>query len=413
MNTDTLRSAALNGLMAGIDAADPTIAVHRALIAHPVKPDAGGRVQIIALGKAAIAMAEEAMHLLGRTAPVSALIVTNDGNARAVAGAEVLIGAHPVPNVASAQAGARILEELGRLGPNDRAVVLISGGGSALAVVPANGISLADKVELNALLLGSGLDIVEMNALRRPASRMKGGGMLRAAPATPVLTLILSDVIGDRLEAIASGPTVPPTPDELDPRTIANRAGIWNKLPASVRACYGRTPRRNTLAPVKNVLVGSNSASVKAAVEALPQLAPRLLGAPVTGDVAAAAAALVSEASSSFVGGGETTVVLKGDGKGGRNQELALRFALLADQQRMKPGWVFLSGGTDGRDGPTDAAGAIVDAGTIARARTAGCDVEALLDNNDAYAVLDAAGDLLRIPATGTNVADIQIFLCN
>ena len=114
LNTDTLRSAALNGLMAGIDAADPTIAVHRALIAHPVKPDAGGRVQIIALGKAAIAMAEEAMHLLDRTAPVSALIVTNEDNARAVAGAEVLIGAHPVPNVASAQAGARILEELGR-----------------------------------------------------------------------------------------------------------------------------------------------------------------------------------------------------------------------------------------------------------------------------------------------------------
>jgi len=409
--TDDLRAAALNGLMAAIDAADPTLAVHRALADRKVEPGPGGRVQIIALGKAAIAMAEEAMHMLGRTAPVSALIVTNEENARAVDGAEVLVGAHPVPNVASARAGTRILAELSHLGPNDRAVVLISGGGSALAVAPGPGISLADKVELNALLLASGLDIVEMNALRRPASRLKGGGMLRAAFPAPVLSLILSDVIGDRLDAIASGPTVPPQPDGPDPRTVANRGGIWSKLPASVRACYGRATNGDALSPVENVLVGSNGGSVKAAAKALSRYRPRLLDAPVLGDVSEAAAALIREAGRSFVGGGETTVILKGDGKGGRNQELALRFALLAEHKALKPGWAFLSGGTDGRDGPTDAAGGIVDAGTIARARAAGCDVEALLDNNDAYTVLDAAGDLVRIPATGTNVADIQIFL--
>ena len=291
----------------------------------------------------------------------------------------------------------------------DRVLALISGGGSALAVAPTPGVTLQDKAALNEVLLASGLDIVAMNLIRQQVSRLKGGGLAAAAQPAPVTALILSDVIGDDLSAVASGPTTPPVGTAAEARQRAQSAGIWDALPPSVQAALSSNAKAPG-ASATNILVGSNSQSVAAAAKALGDL--RILPEPLTGDVTAAAPALLNAArNGSFVTGGETTVRLTGSGMGGRNQDLALRFALGAEAQELRGDWVFLSGGTDGRDGPTDAAGAIVTPQTLAMIRAKGLDPAAHLENNDAYPALDAANALIKRPPSGTNVADIQIFL--
>ena len=295
------------------------------------------------------------------------------------------------------------------LSANDRVLALISGGGSALAVAPVPGVTLADKAALNKALLASGLDIVAMNLIRQQVSALKGGGLAAAAAPAQVTTLILSDVIGDDLSAVASGPTTPPVGTAAQAQETARAAGIWDQLPAAIQTAI-TTAKEAPPPSATNILVGSNTQSVTAAAQALG--APRVLAEPLVGDVTEAAPALIEAArSGTFVTGGETTVRLTGTGTGGRNQDLALRFALLAEAADLPGDWVFLSGGTDGRDGPTDAAGAVVTPQTLGRIRAAGLDPAAYLANNDAYPALDAAGALIKRPPSGTNVADIQVFL--
>ncbi|KIT17831.1 glycerate kinase type-2 family protein [Jannaschia aquimarina] len=389
-----MRRDLIDIFMAGVRRADPDRAVREAVI--DAAPDA-----ILALGKAAVPMTSAA---LTRFPDIPALVVTNPENRTDLPGARVMYGAHPVPDESSARAGAALLEAAEALTEGHRALVLISGGGSALAVAPVEGVSLEDKAEVSRLLLGAGLEIDAMNAVRQALSRIKGGGLARAAAPAFVEALLLSDVIGDDPAIIASGPTVPPVGGA---REVLERAGLWDRVPASVRAALRRPPVAQV--PVSTWrLVGSNALSVAAMAEAAPGAMADPI--PLTGDVAEAArrvAAAARRGPGTTLWGGETTVVLRGDGLGGRNQELALRVALaLEDLDRP---WAFLSGGTDGRDGPTDAAGAVVDDGTVARIRAAGLDPAAALARNDSYPVLDAAGALLRIGGTGTNVADLQI----
>ena len=405
-----LAVAAHNAFEAAIAAADPAEAVLARLRAEHLVPGTGGRLQILGLGKAAPAMTEAAIGMVPDGTSWSAVAVTVEGAASGREAAEILIGAHPVPDASSAEAGARLLAEAEALGPSDRLLVLISGGGSALAVAPVDGVTLAEKAALNDLLLASGLDIVAMNTIRQRVSRLKGGGLAHAAAPAPVTTLILSDVIGDDVSAIASGPTAARVGKRGDAERLARAAGIWDRLPASVRTAI-ETETDTAGFEAENLVVGSNGQSVAAAAEALGGQKPRVLPEPLIGDVQDAAEALLREAEAgSFVTGGETTVIVRGSGKGGRNQELALRFALVAEE-RLQGDWVFLSGGTDGRDGPTDAAGAIVDPRTLEKIRSAGIDPRAALAANDAYPALDAADALIKIPATGTNVADVQVFL--
>lgn len=404
MDTAALRAEAARIFKAGVDAADPAGAVRRALMAEPVV----GRVTVIALGKAAGAMMEEAvLHVdAGR-----ALVVTNSENYRDVAGADVIVGEHPVPSDGSVAAGTAVLDAVAGLGPDDQVLALISGGGSALAIAPVEGVSAGDKQAANGVLLASGMDINQMNLVRQCLSRLKGGGMLAATQAS-VRALILSDVIGDDLRVVASGPTVGRVGSHADARAVLKQAGAWDAMPASVRAHLETDADVPAVRAAQNQIVGSNRVSLDAMVAACDGAV--IVDDALEGDVAEAAekvlaAMRAATGDCTLVFGGETTVKLQGDGVGGRNQELALRVAQGA--QDMAGNWVFLSGGTDGRDGPTDAAGGLVDAGTVARMKAAGLSVADVLANNDSYHGLQAAGDLLMIGGTGTNVADVQVFL--
>lgn len=375
----------------------------------------GGRNLILAVGKAAVPMMRMALELI--PGPKQALAITNAENHCDIAGARVLIGDHPVPGPNSDAAGRAVLQFLADTRPADRVVALISGGGSALMVAPADGITLADKACVNQLLLGSGLEINDMNLVRQHLSRLKGGGLLRHAIPACVQAYILSDVIGDDLRAIASGPTVTPIATQERARATLEHAGIWDQTPKAVQALLSRNTTQPAAQPASNSLIGSNRHSLQAVLAAAGNWQAQIVSDHLTGDVTDAADSIVNAAEQAptdrpvaLIFGGETTVRLTGDGLGGRNQELALRVAQLG-HARLAGDWVFLSGGTDGRDGPTTAAGGLVDARTWQHIQNAGLDPAMLLARNDSHTALNSADALLVTGGTGTNVADVQLFL--
>lgn len=382
---------------AGVAAADPYDAVAKALSGQ-AKPD-----RIVAIGKAAVQMARAALEAFPG---VPTRVVTNYENATELDGAVVMPAGHPVPDENGAAAAKAVLADLGAArGP---VLALISGGGSALMPAPVAGVSLAEKAALNSVLLGAGLDIVQMNLVRQQVSRVKGGGLLAAAAPHPVTALILSDVVGDDLSAIASGPTAPPLGTAAQAIDVLKEAGVWDDVPHSIQSHLMQHPGQPALPDHTNHLVGSNAQSVTAMHALVPDA--KVLP-PVEGDVADAARTICDAAEvGATLWGGETTVQLKGTGRGGRNQELALRIALEASARGWTE-WACLQGGSDGRDGPTDAAGGLVDQGTLDRIAAAGGDLDALLANNDSYAALTLAGDLLMTDATGTNVADLGVLI--
>jgi len=408
-----LRHRAKALFAAALAAADPTEGVRRALQDRPARPGPGGQVVVLAMGKAAGAMAEVALPMVPEATVV--LVVTNPENARPVEGATVLAAAHPVPDAAGLAAAARVEEAATRAGAQDLVLVLVSGGASALLPAPVAGLELADKIAVNRLLLGSGLDIRQMNLVRQQLSRLKGGGLARLAAPARIRTLVLSDVIGDDLNVVASGPTLPPLGTRADARALLEKAGLWDRLPVAVRAHLSRPEAApQAVATPDATIVGSNAISV-AAMASEAGAGAKVVATDLTGDVAEACARIIAAAqantSPTLLFGGEPTVILRGNGTGGRNQELALRVALAAEVAGLPPNWVFLSAGTDGRDGPTEAAGAIVDAATPSRIRAAGADPLALLAANDSHRALALSGDLLVSGPTGTNVADVMAFL--
>jgi hydroxypyruvate reductase len=392
------RIDALRIFQAGVRAADPEAAVTAALgqVSRPAL--------IVAVGKAARLMAQAA---LGRFSGVPTVVVTNYENDGALEGATVFASGHPVPDAAGARAAQAVIAALhAAKGP---VLALISGGGSALLPAPAPGLTLEDKADVNRLLLGAGLDIRAMNLVRQQLSDLKGGGFLRHAAPHPVTALILSDVIGDDLSAIASGPTVGPIGTPSDAIAMLQQAGLWERLPAAVVRHLQAAQPPAELPEATNILIGSNTHSVEAMRVAAGT--GRVIPTPVEGDVADAARFICDNCGPGItLWGGETTVVLKGKGRGGRNQELALRIALEAEKRGWTD-WTCLQGGSDGRDGPTDAAGGIVDGNTLFRIKVLGGDIDALLEQNDSYAALEMAGDLLITGATGTNVADLGVMI--
>lgn len=403
-----MRDKVMALLRAGVAAADPGPAT-RARMAQVLEdpPAAGGRWIVIALGKAARALATAALAALPDD--TEALVITNHGNEAPMPRARVLAAGHPDPDAAGEAAAREVEARLSAARPQDRVLALISGGGSAMLPAPVEGLTLQDKQQVNRLLLGSGADIGQVNLIRQALSRLKGGGWLRLSQA-PVTALILSDVPGDDLRVIASGPTVAPIGSVVEAAAMARHLGIWDRLPAGARQALGQERAAGEPPRARNILVGSNRHSLDAMIAA----GARDGGLPLQGDVEDCARALVAavrgaEAGTALVFGGETTVRLTGDGMGGRNQELALRFARAAADL---PGpWVFASMGSDGRDGPGEAAGGIVDPGTLARLAEAGLDVRDVLARNDSTPALQAAGDLIVTGATGTNVADLAVFL--
>lgn len=402
--TDTIiemRAEALRLFQIAIEAADPAKAL-KAQVTVPFRAPENGRLILVAVGKAACPMMEQALAL--SDGPSTALVITNYENARTIEGATVMAAGHPVPDengLAGAKAVAGLLAEATE---NDRIVALISGGGSALLPLPVEGVSLADKAKTSEVLLGAGFDITQMNLVRQQLSQLKGGGMARLAAPAKIEAYILSDVVGDDLRVIASGPTVAAIGTKTEARALLKP--VWDRLPPSVQS-HLETDDDNTAATnAKNHLICSNRKSLEAMRAAHPNAV--IIDDRLEGNVADVAPRLTqiakdTEGPATLLFGGETTVTLTGTGKGGRNQDLALRMALAG----IEGDWVFLSGGTDGRDGPTDAAGGIVDGSSAARMTTP----RALLDNNDAYAALQSSHDLVITGGTGTNVADVQILL--
>ena len=410
------KNALQSAFQAAIDQADPEAAVARHMTALP--HNTNGRVIVIAAGKAAPAMLRGAMTHLGQD--IEALCVTHKENQDRIENIPFFNSGHPIPDDVGLDATQKIAEVLADTTADDHFIALISGGASALLPAPAQGISLADKQALNAALLASGLDIVEMNMIRQQVSTLKGGGLLRQAAPAPVSAYILSDVVGNDLRAIASGPTVAPLGTKTSARKRLQQVGAWDTLPTSIQTHLQGPDVSDDLPNASNTLVGSNRQSVEAAAAHLRSDFNVIeIDEPLVGDVGTAAKTFIAaldnhlpvRAPTAIVWGGETTVQLRGDGLGGRNQELALLVAQHLNARNPSQTVHFLSGGTDGRDGPTDAAGAIVDAGTWPRITDAGLDPAALLANNDSYAALQASDDLLITGATGTNVADIQILM--
>jgi glycerate 2-kinase len=417
-------------LSAALEAADPGSAVRGSLrlegdevlvSGERLRPE---RVFLVAAGKAAGAMARATQDIL-RERLTGGLVVTKEGHSPGPEALQTLFASHPEPDERGVVAARRVAELAESLGGGDLLLALISGGASALLADPAPGIDLDDLKVLTSALLRSGASIDEINAVRKHVSVLKGGGLARLAAPARVVALLLSDVVGDDPSSIASGPAAP------DPTTLDDARKVLETYridpPRSVAEHLRRAPETPkpgdpVLSKVTNLVIGGGLFTARAAAEKAHGLGytPLLLSTYITGESRAAAllhAAVVREALASgnpappplaLVSGGETTVTVSGEGTGGPNQEFALALACALDGVE---GWAAFSVDTDGADGPTDAAGGIVDGKTAQRARSAGLDPEEALARNDAYPALEAADALLITGPTGTNVNDLRVIL--
>lgn len=402
-------------LQTGIAAADPAQAVRRALHEAPLLGQKTGRLIIIAFGKAAVPMMQEALRHVPDGQTVQAIAITNDENMCDINGCTVLATGHPLPDARGLAAGQHVIGVLSSTTKDDQVLCLISGGGSALLPAPRGDLGLSDKIAVNAALLAGGMDITQMNAVRQQLSTLKGGGLCEISQPAAVRSLIISDVVGDDIRVIASGPTAPALTAPESNVSVLKSKGIWSQIPLAAQHLLTH-PKSMVETPARNQIIGSNLQSLQAIAGAAPEWSPHIAAAPLTGDVQDAAQTITNLARMTpkqgkqlFIWGGETTVQIKGTGLGGRNQELAVRVAALMGDT--PDNWVFLSGGTDGRDGPTDAAGGVVSAGALDQAQAKGVDIDAALLNNDSNLILAAADGLLVTGGTGTNVADIQLLL--
>jgi hydroxypyruvate reductase len=417
-------------LRAIFDAAVAAAHPDRILAAH-LPPPPKGRIICLAAGKAAGALAHAAERYYlneGRIDPsqLSGLATTRHGHGMPTMRIEIVEAGHPVPDEAGMKAAARTLELAETAGADDLVLVLLSGGGSANWIAPAEGISFAQKQAINKSLLRSGAPIGEMNTVRKHLSRIKGGRLARAASPAQVLTLAISDVPHDDPATIASGPTVPDTTTLADARGIVARYGI--KADAAVSDALN-DPRNESCKPgdaafarAQFRIIARPQESLDAAIAVARQAGYDVLdlGADLEGearDVAAAHASIALKARAegrklAILSGGELTVTVRGNGRGGPNQEYVLALAaLFADTT----GICVLAGDTDGADGgagaATDPAGALIDQRTFAKMGELKLDPRAYLDNNDATAFFTATGDLLNTGPTLTNVNDIRIIL--
>jgi hydroxypyruvate reductase len=392
---------------------------------------AGHRVLVVGGGKAAAGMAAALEKILdGRLE--SGLVAVKDGHLAPTEQVEIVEAGHPVPDVRSADAAERVLEIARSAREGDLLIVLLTGGASALLAVPAEGLTLEDKRVVTDGLLRGGATVGELNTVRKHLSRIKGGRLAGAAAPARVVALVLSDVVGDRIDVIASGPTAADPSTFQDALDVLEKYDPENLFPTGVRAhlragaagVYPETlkPGDPHLGEVLNLIVGRNRDALDAMRVASDRLGYHtfIISSEFEGEareVSAARGRLAREvldhgrpvkAPACLLAGGETTVRVRGKGKGGRNTESALAFALAIDGLQ---GVVGLFAGTDGTDGPTDAAGALVDGATIARARKMGVDGQAFLDENDSYNFFSKVGGLFVTGPTMTNVMDLQIVL--
>jgi hydroxypyruvate reductase len=445
-----LREDAREIFLAGVRRVDPKALLGKALELEGDKlkvSHAAGRfeydlslyehVVVVGMGKASAVLAEGLQAILGSRIRFGFVVTKSLGDSTCDR-IELAEAGHPVPDERSVEAGKKVLEIAERVraleskGEHCLVLVLVSGGGSALLAAPAEGISLEEKAATTRLLLASGATIQEMNAVRKHLSAIKGGRLAQAFHPADILSLILSDVVGDDLDAIASGPTVPDPTTWESTAAILKAREVWHLAPPKVQALFlagieGRCPDTpkpglGIFSTTQTVLVGNNMLALRAAeAEAKSRgYQTLLLGSRIVGEareIAKIFPALAADIAdygtplsrpACVLAGGETTVTLRGKGKGGRNQEMAL--AALCSIESGKD-LCFLSAGTDGNDGPTDAAGAFACPEIKEKAARLGLDARAYLADNDSYGFFNAVDGLLKTGSTGTNVCDLQILL--
>ncbi len=408
---------------AALAAADPTAAVVEALTRRRDLDKYNG-IFVVGAGKAGGTMAKAAEKVLGKRIAAGCVNV-KDGDPAQCKRIELRPCGHPVPDERGFAGAQRILELCNDAGAGDLVVCLISGGASALTPLPAPPVTLAEKQETTKLLLACGATIHELNAVRKHLSLFKGGLLAKAAAPARVVSLILSDVVGDNLDVIGSGPTAPDASTFTSALAVIDKFGLREKLPPAVRERLERgeeeTPKPGdpVFRNVENLIVGSNQKSLEAAARKARELGYRtmILASTIEGetiDVARMHAAIARQIRVSgqplrppacIVSGGETTVTIRGKGKGGRNQEFALAAAIeIAGLENT----LIFSAGTDGTDGPTDAAGAVADGATVGRSKR---DPVQTLRENDSYPFFADMKDLVITGSTGTNVMDLHLIL--
>jgi len=436
IENDPRRAIALDVLGAALDAVEPGDAVRAALQREGDRLFVGGRtydlsrfgrIWVVGAGKASAPMAAAVEEVLGERVS-GGHVTVKYGYTAPTARITLHEAGHPVPDEAGVAGSRAIVNLLHDMREDDLVIAVLSGGGSALMTLPVDGITLADVQDLTDALLRSGAPIGAINTTRKHLSQLKGGQLARHAHPATVITLIVSDVVGSPLDVIASGPTVPDSTTAADARAVLKRYGVWAQAPEPVRrhlnaVIAGRgaeTPKAGepAFARVQNVIIADNARAAEAAharAEALG-LHAAIATTFLEGEAREVAIAVASTGKeivahnrplarpACVLFGGETTVTVRGAGKGGRNQELALAAALALDGS---PDILLASLATDGTDGPTDAAGGLVNGGTVKRAAVAGIEAQAALDDNDAYPLLAATGDLLVTGPTNTNVNDL------
>ncbi len=390
------------------------------------------RILFFGVGKASVAMAAAVAEILGPDLQ-GGLVVTKHGHGgKLPKSLRLTESAHPVPDEAGAQAASDVISLLRELNTRDLLIVAVSGGASALLPAPVPPITLAQKGKTTDLLLKAGADIFELNAVRKHLSSLKGGQLAALAYPATVVSLQLSDVIGDPLDVIGSGLTAPDTSTFDQAIQVIKRYRLWDRIPRPVRnrleggaaGKFPETPKPSDplFEHVQNLVVGSSRLALTAAAQKAKSLGykPVILSSTMQGEtreVARVHAEILREVRDSgsplappacLLTGGETTVTVKGSGKGGRNQEFALSAAIAIEGLRDV---LVASAGTDGTDGPTDAAGARADGSTLERAEALGYSLQDHLDRNDSYPVFEALGDLIKTGPTGTNVMDVHLLL--
>jgi len=425
---------------AALQAADPMVSIRRYLRVDGQILYAGGvgydlaklsHLYVVGAGKATAQMALAVEELLGDKI-TGGLVIVKRGHRVPLQKLKIIEAGHPLPDQAGVDATEAIVTLLREAGENDLLICLVSGGASALLSCPSRGLSLQDKQRTTQALLNCGARIQDVNAIRKHISKVKGGRLAQLAHPATVLSLILSDVIDNSIDNIGSGPTAPDPSTFADCLSILERYDAGEMIPQTVRrflktgaaGATAETPKAGDpiFQRVQNLIVGNNDCALLAARESAEALGyhasilSRAIGGEakqVAIDHVALARDVLSPTSSMgrpacIISGGETTVTVRGDGLGGRNQEFALAAAMEIDGMT---GVVALSGGTDGSDGPTDAAGGIVDGATLQRARDKGIDASDYLQRNNSYPFLKATGDLLTTGPTLTNVMDLRLLL--
>ncbi len=394
------------------NAVEPGAAVKKFLHENPLPH--GKRIFAFGLGKASCAM----MNALADQTPLTdTLVITKHASPLIVEPVTVIEGDHPIPGIGSLHAGTAAIKFLSQLTQHDLLLCLISGGGSALMTSPR--VPLGDLQVLTSALLACGARVDEINTLRRHLDRLKGGGMAGLANGAKVISLLLSDVVGDSLEAIASGPTVPDPTTLIDSISIIEKYDLRDDIPATIIPALTETLKPNDpiFGKVQNKIIASNSIALQAAKTQAELLGfqARIINSNLQGEANIVGRELAlqlmevlqtTQRPFCLLAGGEVTVTINGNGKGGRNQQLALASVdILAGSQNV----LLLSIATDGEDGPTDAAGAFVTGETAQRAESLGMFAAGYLLNNDAYSYFEKIDHLLKVGPSGTNVNDLVI----